>query len=129
VCIDTLLRGKPFLIPRAGLERLWREHGPNRGTVSVPGRSVREFTRKGIDHSLEAFRPLLDGITNWPAALEVFEQTGYRGYLRFEYFLPYQHSQEASVYQPGDLMDRMLDGSDPAGVTTEVEERNRARSR
>ncbi|OAI53467.1 Fe-S cluster assembly protein HesB [Planctomyces sp. SCGC AG-212-M04] len=69
---------------------------------------LKEYTKKGTDHSLEAFRPLLDGTTNWPAVLEAFDQTGYRGYLTFEYFHPYQHWPEALVYQTGDSLDRML---------------------
>lgn len=69
---------------------------------------LKEYTKKGADHSLEAFRPLLDGTTNWPAVLEAFDQTGYRGYLTFEYFHPYQHWPEALVYQTGDSLDRML---------------------
>ena len=52
---------------------------------------LKEFTKRGTDHSLEAFRPLLDGTTNWPAVLEAFSHTGYDGYLTFEYFHPYQH--------------------------------------
>lgn len=69
---------------------------------------LKEFTKKGTDHSLEAFRPLLDGTTNWPAVLEAFDQVGYRGYLTFEYFHPYQHWPEALIYQTGDSLDRML---------------------
>ncbi|HET6425132.1 MAG TPA: sugar phosphate isomerase/epimerase family protein [Planctomycetaceae bacterium] len=69
---------------------------------------LKEYTKKGTDHSLEAFRPLLDGTTNWPAVLEAFDQTSYRGYLTFEYFHPYQHWPEALVYQTGDSLDRML---------------------
>jgi len=81
--------------------------------ISILGKRIRnvhlkEFTKKGTDHSLEAFRPLLDGTTNWPAVLEAFDQTGYRGYLTFEYFHPYQHWPEALVYQTGDSLDRML---------------------
>lgn len=69
---------------------------------------LKEFTKKGTDHSLESFRPLLDGTTNWPAVLEAFASTGYGGYLTFEYFHPYQHWPEALVYQTGDSLDRML---------------------
>jgi sugar phosphate isomerase/epimerase len=53
-------------------------------------------------------RPLLDGTTNWPAVLEAFDQTGYNGYLTFEYFHPYQHFPEALIYQTADSLDRML---------------------
>ncbi|OWK47304.1 sugar phosphate isomerase/epimerase family protein [Fimbriiglobus ruber] len=69
---------------------------------------LKEFTKKGQDYSLEAFRPLLDGTTNWPAVMEAFEETGYRGYLTFEYFHPYQHYPEALIYQTADSLDRML---------------------
>jgi len=69
---------------------------------------LKEFTKKGTDVSLEAFRPLLDGTTNWPAVLEAFAATGYQGYLTFEYFHPYQHFPEALVYQTADSLDRML---------------------
>ena len=69
---------------------------------------LKEYTKKGTDHSLEAFRPLLDGTTNWPAVLEAFDELGYDGYLTFEYFHPYQHFPEALIYQTGDSLDRML---------------------
>src|SRR5262245_45550813 len=69
---------------------------------------LKEFTKKGTDSSLEAFRPLLDGTTNWPAVLEAFEATGYKGYLTFEYFHPYPHFPEALIYQTADSLDRML---------------------
>ncbi len=69
---------------------------------------LKEFTKKGTDHSLETFRPLLDGTTNWPAVLEAFDKVGYDGYLTFEYFHPYNHFPEALVYQTADSLDRML---------------------
>lgn len=69
---------------------------------------LKEFTKKGTDYSLESFRPLLDGTTNWPAVLSAFDQAGYRGYLTFEYFHPYQHYPEALIYQTSDSLDRML---------------------
>jgi len=69
---------------------------------------LKEFTKKGTDHSLESFRPLLDGMTNWPAVLEAFDHVGYDGYLTFEYFHPYQHFPEALIYQTADSLDRML---------------------
>jgi hexulose-6-phosphate isomerase len=68
----------------------------------------KEYTKKGTDHSLETFRPLLDGTTNWPAVLEALDKVGYRGYLTFEYFHPYPHYPEALVYQTSDSLDRML---------------------
>jgi hexulose-6-phosphate isomerase len=68
----------------------------------------KEFTKKGTDHSLESFRPLLDGTTNWPAVMEALDRVGYRGYLTFEYFHSFQHYPEALVYQTSDALDRML---------------------
>jgi L-ribulose-5-phosphate 3-epimerase len=81
--------------------------------ISILGKRIKnvhlkEFTKKGTDHSLESFRPLLDGTTNWPAVLAAFDQTGYGGYLTFEYFHPYQHFPEALIYQTSDSLDRML---------------------
>ncbi len=69
---------------------------------------LKEFTKKGTDTSLESFRPLLDGTTNWPAVLEAFDNIGYRGYLTFEYFHPYQYFPEALIHQTGDSLNRML---------------------
>jgi hexulose-6-phosphate isomerase len=69
---------------------------------------LKEFTKKGTDHSLESFRPLLDGTTNWPAVVEAFDKVGYRGYLTFEYFHPYPHYPEALIYQTSDSLDRIL---------------------
>jgi hexulose-6-phosphate isomerase len=68
----------------------------------------KEFTKKGTDYSLETFRPLLDGTTNWPAVMSALDEAKYRGYLTFEYFHPYQHYPEALVYQTSDSLDRML---------------------
>jgi len=68
----------------------------------------KEYTKKGTDYSLETFRPLLDGTTNWPAVIEALDQTGYRGFVTFEYFHPYLHYPEALVYQTSDSLDRML---------------------
>lgn len=81
--------------------------------IRLLGRRIRnthfkEFTKKGTDHSLEAFRPLLDGTTDWPAVVEALDQTGYRGYCTFEYFHPYAHYPEALIYQTSDSLDRML---------------------
>ena len=81
--------------------------------ISILGKRIKnvhlkEFTKKGTDHSLESFRPLLDGTTDWPAVLDAFENTGYRGYLTFEYFHPYPHFPEALIHQTGDSLDRML---------------------
>ena len=68
----------------------------------------KEFTKKGTDYSLETFRPLLDGTTNWPAVMEALDATGYKGYVTFEYFHPYPHYPEALIYQTADSLDRML---------------------
>jgi L-ribulose-5-phosphate 3-epimerase len=68
----------------------------------------KEFTKKGTDYSLETFRPLLDGTTNWPAVMDGLEQVGYEGFVTFEYFHPYQHYPEALIYQTSDSLDRML---------------------
>ncbi len=68
----------------------------------------KEFTKKGTDHSLEAFRPLLDGTTDWPAVMEALDGTGYQGYCTFEYFHPYAHYPEALIYQTSDSLDRIL---------------------
>jgi hexulose-6-phosphate isomerase len=69
---------------------------------------LKEFSKKGTDHSLESFRTLLDGTTDWPAVLEAFDSVGYRGYLTFEYFHPFPHYPEALVYQTSDALDRIL---------------------
>ena len=69
---------------------------------------LKEYTKKGSDHSLETFRPLLDGTTNWPAVLEAFSKANYTGFLTFEYFHAYQHFPEALIYQTADSLDRML---------------------
>jgi sugar phosphate isomerase/epimerase len=68
----------------------------------------KEYTKKGTDFSLESFRPLLDGTTNWPAVMESLDQIDYRGYLTFEYFHPFNHYPEALIYQASDALDRML---------------------
>jgi hexulose-6-phosphate isomerase len=81
--------------------------------IPILGRRIgnthfKEFTKKGTDHSLESFRPLLDGTTNWPAVMQALDATGYRGYVTFEYFHPYLHYPEALIYQTSDSLDRML---------------------
>ena len=60
------------------------------------------------EFNLNAFRPLLDGTTDWPAVLAALDATGYRGYLTFEYFNPFPHWPEAIVYHTSDALDRML---------------------
>ncbi|MBC8002882.1 MAG: sugar phosphate isomerase/epimerase, partial [Opitutaceae bacterium] len=81
--------------------------------VPVMGKRIqnihfKEFTKKGTDYSLETFRPLLDGTTNWPAVMEALQATDYRGYVTFEYFHPYPHYPEALIYQTSDSLDRIL---------------------
>jgi len=69
---------------------------------------LKEY-KKGVHEAiLNSFRPLLDGTTNWPAVLAALDKVGYRGYLTFEYFTPYEHWPEALVYQTSDSLDRML---------------------
>ena len=89
--------------------------------VPILGKRIRnihfkEFTKKGTDYSLETFRPLLDGTTNWPAVIENLDQLGYRGYVTFEYFHPYPHYPEALIYQTSDSLDRMLGKLGPRRV-------------
>lgn len=69
---------------------------------------LKEYSKNSTDHSLESFRPLLDGTTNWPAVLDAFEAIDYDSYLTFEYFHAYQHHPEALIYQTSDSLDRML---------------------
>jgi L-ribulose-5-phosphate 3-epimerase len=68
----------------------------------------KEYTKKGTDFSLESFRTLLDGTTNWPAVAAALDQTGYRGYVTFEYFHPFAHYPEALIHQTSDSLDRIL---------------------
>ncbi|HQX53153.1 MAG TPA: sugar phosphate isomerase/epimerase family protein [Planctomycetaceae bacterium] len=69
---------------------------------------LKEYSKKSTDHSLESFRPLLDGTTNWPAVMDAFANVGYDSYLTFEYFHPYLHHPEALIYQTSDSLDRLL---------------------
>ncbi len=68
----------------------------------------KEFSKKVKDYSLETFRPLLDGTTNWPAVTEELDKAGYHGYVTFEYFHPYLHYPEALIYQTSDSLGRIL---------------------
>jgi L-ribulose-5-phosphate 3-epimerase len=68
----------------------------------------KEFNRQGTDYSLETFRPLLDGTIDWPAVTQALADTGYDGYVTFEYFHPYRHYPEALIYQTSDSLDRIL---------------------
>jgi len=81
--------------------------------IPVLGRRIKnihfkEFNQRSGEFNLEAFRPLLDGTTDWPAVIAALEQTGYDGYLTFEYFHPFQHWPEALIYQTSAALDRML---------------------
>jgi len=68
----------------------------------------KEYTKKGTDYSLETFRPLLDGTTDWPAVMDALDELNYDGYVTFEYFHPYTHYPEALIYQTSDSLDRIL---------------------
>jgi L-ribulose-5-phosphate 3-epimerase len=68
----------------------------------------KEFSKKGSDHSLDSFRTLLDGTTDWPAVMEALEGVGYDGYVTFEYFHPFAHYPEALIRQTSDALDRIL---------------------
>jgi L-ribulose-5-phosphate 3-epimerase len=81
--------------------------------IPILGRRIKnvhfkEFSKKGSDHTLESFRTLLDGTTNWPAVMDALEQAGYGGYVTFEYFHPFLHYPEALVEQSSDALDRIL---------------------
>jgi len=81
--------------------------------VPIMGKRIKnthfkEFSKKSTDYSLETFRPLLDGTTNWPAVMEELDRVGYRGYVTFEYFHPYPHYPEALIYHTSDSLDRIL---------------------
>jgi len=81
--------------------------------VPIMGKRIKnihfkEFTKKGTDYSLETFRPLLDGTTNWPAVMDELDKVGYSGYVTFEYFHPYPHYPEALIYQTSDSLERIL---------------------
>jgi hexulose-6-phosphate isomerase len=81
--------------------------------IPILGRRIKnvhfkEFSKKGTDHTLESFRTLLDGSTNWPAVTDALEQTGYEGFVTFEYFHPFLHYPEALIEQSSDALDRIL---------------------
>lgn len=70
---------------------------------------LKEYSKQaGTQFTLESFRPLLDGTTNWPAVLSAFSEVGYNGHLTFEYFVPFPHWPEALAYYTSDALDRML---------------------
>ena len=81
--------------------------------IPLLGRRIRnvhfkEFSKKGTDHTLDSFRTLLDGTTNWPAVMEALAGVPYEGYVTFEYFHPFQHYPEALIYQASDALNRIL---------------------
>jgi L-ribulose-5-phosphate 3-epimerase len=81
--------------------------------IPILGKRIRnthfkEFNKRSTDASLESFRPLLDGTTDWPAVMEALDGIGYKGYLTFEYFHPYAHYPAALVHQTSDSLDRMM---------------------
>jgi L-ribulose-5-phosphate 3-epimerase len=81
--------------------------------IPILGRRIKnvhfkEFSKKGTDHSLDSFRTLLDGTTNWPSVMDALEHAGYEGYLTFEYFHPFVHYPEALVEQSSDALDRII---------------------
>jgi hexulose-6-phosphate isomerase len=81
--------------------------------IPALGRRIRnihfkEFTKKGTDHSLEAFTLPLYGTTNWPAVMETLEATGYGGYVTWELFHPAPHYPEGPIYYISDALDRIL---------------------
>lgn len=70
---------------------------------------LKEYSKQaGTQFTLESFRPLLDGTTNWPAVLSAFADVGYNSYLTFEYFVPFPHWPEALAFHTSDALDRML---------------------
>lgn len=68
----------------------------------------KEWDKRQKEFNLNTFRTLLDGTTHWPAVMAALDAVGYRGYLTFEYFHPFQHWPEALVFQTSDALDRML---------------------
>ncbi len=82
--------------------------------IKICGKRIRnihlkEYDKRGTNEfNLYSFRPLLDGTTDWPSVLAALDSVGYRGYLTFEYFHPFQHWPEALIYQTSDSLDRML---------------------
>jgi hexulose-6-phosphate isomerase len=68
----------------------------------------KEWDKRTQEFNLHTFRTLLDGTTNWPGVIESLDKIGYRGYLTFEYFHPFNHYPEALVYQSSEALDWML---------------------
>jgi len=68
----------------------------------------KEWDKRTQEFNLHTFRTLLDGTTDWPAVIAALDKVGYRGYLTFEYFHPFNHYPEALIFQTSDALDRML---------------------
>jgi L-ribulose-5-phosphate 3-epimerase len=80
--------------------------------IPILGKRIKNIHLKEFDKAnafnIDAFRPLLDGTTDWPAVISALDAINYRGYLTFEYFHPFRHYPEALIYQTSDSLDRML---------------------
>ena len=68
----------------------------------------KEWDKRTQEFNLHTFRTLLDGTTNWPAVIDELDKIGYRGYLTFEYFHPFNHYPEVLIYQTSEALDWML---------------------
>ncbi len=68
----------------------------------------KEWDKRTNEFTLYTFRMLLDGTTNWPAVVEELDKIGYRDYVTFEYFHPFQHYPEALIYQSSEALDWIL---------------------
>jgi hydroxypyruvate isomerase len=61
-------------------------------TAGVPGRNEIDDTQE----------------INYPPIMRAIAETGYKGFLTFEYFHPYTHYPEALIWQTSDSLDRIL---------------------
>lgn len=69
----------------------------------------KEYSKRaGTEFTLDSFRPLLDGTTNWPAVMEAFDKIGYRGYLTYEIFSWNTYYPEPLIYHASRALDAML---------------------
>lgn len=80
----------------------------SQGAVAQATGSTADAAEENREVAKPAFRPLLDGTTNWPAVMDALEAVDYDGFVTFEYFHPYPHYPEALVYQTSDSLDRIL---------------------
>lgn len=81
--------------------------------IPVLGRRIRnvhfkEWDKRTREFHLNTFRTLLDGTTNWPAVMAALEAVGYRGYVTFEYFHPFDYYPEALIYLSSQALDWIL---------------------